>query len=294
MKNINIFIILIIISLIATSCEDTIEVDSGFDTPQLVVDAWIDNLSRNQTITITRSQDYFDSSLFVGVTDAIVTVSNDQQIFSFNHMGDGNYVLTISDGGRIGEVGDEFTLEIEADGKRYSSTTTMRRVPVIDSISVFFEEESGFSDEGLFAQAYARDFAGTGDAYWMRSWKNDTLANRPSEVNLIWDATFDPGSGLDGVAFITPIRGLIVPTDDDGSSIPYLPGDEIYVELMSISQQAFAFMSLAIEQATNGDNGIFALPLANARGNIIEIDSDNRALGMFNVGAVSIASKTVE
>lgn len=283
---------LAIIALMS-SCEDVIEVDSGFEEPQIVIDAWINNQPEEQVITLTRTQDYFDASLPAGISDALVSVSVEGAIYPFQHTEDGRYVLP-GDLGPIGAVGDTFTLTVEADGQTYTSTTTMHRVPEIDSISITFEEANGPFEEGIYGQAYARDFVGVGDAYWMRAYKNDTLLNRPSEINLIWDATFDPGSGLDGVDFITPIRLGIMPSDDDGATITYQPGDEIYVELWSISPAAFRFMQLAIEQATNGDNGIFALPLANAQGNIVNAETQEPAIGVFNVAAVSTASKTVE
>lgn len=294
MKNIiYIAAILHIIVLTMTSCEDTITVDSGFEESQIVIDAWITDLPQDQTIIITETQDYFDSRVPTAVTNATVTVSTGSEVFDFNHTADGRYVWTY-DGRLISEVGEASTLTIEIAGKTYTSTTIKHRVPAIDSISITFEEANGPFEEGIYGQAFARDFVGTGDAYWMRSYYNDTLLNKPSELNLIWDATFDPGSGLDGVNFITPIRLGIMPTDDDGATILYQPGDEIRVELWSISPLAFNFMSIAVEQATNGDNGIFALPLANTRGNIEVVGSDETVIGMFNVAAVSVAEETVE
>jgi hypothetical protein len=294
MKNITyLYAALGLIVLTMASCEDTIEVDSGFEESQIVIDAWITDLPQDQTIIITQTQDYFDSRVPTPVTDAIVRVENGGETFEFDHTTDGNYVWPY-DGRLIAEVGDVSTLTIEANGKTYTSTAVKNRVPEIDSISITFEESNGPFEEGIYGQAFARDFAGTGDAYWMRSYYNDTLLNKPSELNLIWDATFDPGSGLDGVYFIPPIRLGIMPTDDDGGTILYQPGDEVRVELWSISPLAFNFMSIAVEQATNGDNGIFALPLANTRGNIEAVGSEETVIGMFNVAAVSVAEETVE
>ena len=74
---------------------------------------------------------------------------------------------------------------------------------------------------------------------------------------------------------------------------PWADGDLIRVEIHSLNLESFLFMELARDQMTNGDNGIFALPLANTSGNVFETGTSTRALGVFNVGAVSSLEETV-
>jgi hypothetical protein len=157
-----------------------------------------------------------------------------------------------------------------------------------------FEEESLGNDAGLYAQVYARDFVGIGDTYFIRSTINDTLLNRPQEINIAFDATFDGGSGADGIAFIAPIRFGINKLDDDGAPVPLVNGDKIEVDIWSISNEAFAFLSIASDQITNGDNGIFGIPVANSPSNVFNVDTEEPVLGIFNVAAVSSAEKVVE
>lgn len=282
--------------LALTNCEDPIDVDSGFTTPQLVVEAWLTNEPEEQTIRLTLTQDFYDNRLPTGVEDAEVIVcrTGDQRCFPFVHRDSGRYVWTPQDGEVLGEVGDEFALGIERGGEQYVSLTSMRRVPPIDSISFQFEEQALGLDEGLYAQLYARDFPGPGDTYLIRTSFNDTLNQRPQELNLVYDATFDAGSDADGFTFIFPIRFRINRLDDDGSPIPLEVGDSVAVDIWSISQPAFAFLAIAAEQIQNGDNGIFGVPVANAPGNVAKVDSDERVLGIFNVAAVSSAARIVE
>ena len=276
------------------TCEDPIAVDSGFTTPQLVVDAWLTNEPRPQTITLSQTQDFYDNGLPAGLDDATVVVcrTDDQRCFPFVHQDSGRYVWTPAAGEVLGEVGDEFALAIERDGERYVSLTGMGRVPPIDSISFQFEEEALGLEEGTYAQLYARDFPGLGDTYLIRTRWNDTLNQRPQELNLVFDATFDAGSDADGFTFIFPIRFRINRLDDDGSPVPVEIGDRVAVDLWSISRPAFAFLSIAAEQIQNGDNGLFGVPVANSPGNIVRVDSEDRVLGIFNVAAVSSAERT--
>ena len=106
------------------------------------------------------------------------------------------------------------------------------------------------------------------------------------------DGRFMATGGADGLVFITPVRELINQTDDSDLPFPYVPGDEIRVEIHSLSIPAFNFMEIARDQILNGNNGIFTLPLANARSNINKSDGST-GLGFFNVAQVSSKSEMI-
>ena len=119
-------------------------------------------------------------------------------------------------------------------------------------------------------------------------------------MNLCYDGTFDAGSGTDGIDFIPPIRELINPVADelqDGEEAqpPYAIGDNIRVEIYSVSNEAHRFLSIALEQMTNGSSGLFSLPVANSPTNIQALEADApAALGFFNVAAVSAMEVEVQ
>jgi hypothetical protein len=280
--------ILAVITIVGlASCEDAITVDNGFEASQIVVDAWITNEAGPQMIEVTESQDYFDNRLPTVITNAQVTITNGSQVFDFIHISDGKYTWTPTTGGEVlGNIGDEFTLKIEVDNKTLTSTTQLNRVPEIDSISIFFEGDAFGADDGYFAELYATDHPGKGDTYWVKSYRNDTLLNRPQELNIIYDATFDAGTDIDGTTFIRPLRFAINAIDEDGLPRNLKQGDKVKCEIYSISNDAFRFLQLVQEQTTNGDNSIFALPVANSRGNIRDENGD-LILGVFNIAAVS-------
>ena len=182
---------------------------------------------------------------------------------------------------------------METETDRYEASTSIGRVPVIDSLTFLFEEELGFFPDRYTAEFWSRDPAGKGDTYWIKAWKNDTLLLRPSEINLAFDAGFSEGGNLDGVTFITPIRQAINPfnTDKDGNFLsPYLPGDTVRVEIHSISKEAFTFLNEVVIQTdrSGGFAELFAAPMANVGTNIVNVDKKGRtALGFFNVASVS-------
>ncbi len=295
MKQIQLYILLSLL-LAAMSCEDVIEIDTKDNAGDLVIDAWVDTRSQTQEIRLTLSQGFFDNTVPTGAAGAEVSITNITrgETYDFAEGTSAGYFSWTPDTTEaLGAVGDQLRLDISYEGSDYSSTTMINRVPEIDSISQEFIDDEVFLDDGIYLEVFARDFEGQGDAYWIKAFKNGEFLSDASDINIAYDAGFDAGSGIDGIIFITPIRFFINEKDEDGIDTPWEVGEESYVEIHSISQEAFNFMEIARDQILNGDNGIFALPLANARSNIFD-QNGQRAQGFFNVAAVSSLSKVIE
>ncbi|MEL7424196.1 MAG: DUF4249 domain-containing protein [Bacteroidota bacterium] len=302
MSNLKYILPLCFLAAFTFSCEDVIDIDANFTEAQLVVDAFLNDLDTTQTINVSLSQDYFDASLPPAVTDAQVVLTNVTKgdAFTFEHKGDGAYEWTPASDGAIGAEMDEYILTVQYNGFTYEAGSQLNPVPSIDSITHEFREEELGNPEGIYAQFFARDLEGIGNFYWIKAFKNGEFLNKPSELNLSADGTFDTGTGADGIVFLPPIRELInrVPdpdTEDDDEVPPYAEGDHIRVEIHSLSSSTFRFLQVAFEQMTNGDNGIFALPVANSPTNIISTDPNApEALGFFNISQISSAEIVVE
>jgi hypothetical protein len=283
------------IVLAFSSCEDVISVEPEFAEDQMVIDAWIDNRSIPQEIKITRSQQYFDNSRPVGLDDASVSVArNDGEVFSFINQGDGRYIWSPQADEGLGDVGQTFTLQIDLGSESFTAQTTIQRVPTVDSITQEFRENEIFLDDGIYLEFFARDPSGTGDAFWVKAFKNGEFLNNASQMNLVFDAGFDAGSQLDGIIFIPPIREFINELDEDDIDTPWNPGETCKVEIHSLSLNAFNFLEIARDQINNGGNGIFSLPLANTRTNITNNSGGLEPLGLFNIAAVTSREITVE
>ncbi|NRB52473.1 MAG: DUF4249 domain-containing protein [Saprospiraceae bacterium] len=282
------------------NCQDTIDVALD-DAPQLlVVDAWLNNLPEAQTIRLSLTQPYFDNKLSDGINDATVTIVDDQgNMTTFQGQGDGNYTWNPTGEEGLGEVGRIYTLNIDWDGKTYTGTAPMTGAPPIDSITQEFRVDDIRGPDGIYCQFFARDLVGLGDAYWIKTYKNGQFLNKPQEINLAFDAAFAPGAEADALIFIPPIREGVnrfpdPDTDDNDEVAPWNPGDSIRVEIHSITPTAFQFLTIARDQMTNGDNTIFAIPLANTKGNMKSSQADEDVLGMFNMAAVARLGDRIE
>lgn len=309
MKFQNIIYFFVFIALFS-SCEDVITVDLAEGDNQLVVDAWVDNLQdAEQTIKLSRTIPYFNNTAPPAETGATVSISGDDgTTYEFlDADNDGTYSWTPAAGTAFGNVGTNYLLSITtAAGKEYTAVSSMNRIMPIDTITLEDREEELGDPAGIYAEFFARDMVGEGDAYWIKSFKNGEFLNKPQELNIAWDAAFTPGSGVDGVIFITPIRQFINRTADsdapDGSPdnsdvAPWLEGDSINVEIHSLNPDAFQFLEQSLTQMTLGDAGIFAEPPANVPTNIESIngtDPSDKAIGFFNVSAVSAKGRKIE
>ena len=275
---------------ILTSCEDEIEINVDPLTEQVVVDAWLNNRSESQSIFLSKTQSYFENALPEGVSGATVQVTSSAGIvLEFTEAAPGNYVWTPEAGETIGDVGTDYTLQITFEGKSYGAITTLNRVPPIDSITYEYDDDDV---DRIRTEFFARDLIGEGDTYWIKTFKNGMFLNKPSELNIAFDAGFSQGAAVDGLIFIPPIRRATnrtpdPDTDDNSDVSPWAVGDEARVEIHSISNEAFFFLSTAQIQMTSGNSGIFAEPVINTKGNIISEDEEEEVLGMFNIAAIS-------
>ena len=297
--------VLLITSVVLSSCEDVINPELQKADAQLVVEAWLNNKPGDQVINLMMTQPYFENTTPPGVSGAVVTVQDSEgEIMNFiediNKKGYYRW-STSTPGETFGEIGREYKLTVSLKGELFESYSYMGRVPVIDSITFKFEEEATFYPKNSYTgEFWARDLSGSGDAYWIKTYKNDTLLNKPSEINLAFDAGFSPGGNFDGITFIPPIRSSINPfnEDKDGKIVsPYLPGDSVYVEIHSISYETFTYLNEVVIQ-TNRPGGfgeLFSSPLSNVSTNIFNTNPNgSKVVGFFNVAAVSGSGQKVK
>ena len=297
--------------LFLTSCEDVIDLELEQDGAQLVVDAWINNMSDTQVIKLRRTAPYFDATFAPEVLGATVTVyegnladSMITAIFQFEDTDeDGNYTWTPAAGEILAKEGKDYALVIELNGDEYVSLSNSNRAAQVDSIGYEFRESIVGQPEGIYAQIYAIDKVGEGDAYWIKSFKNGEFLNKPQEMNLAFDGAFSPGGGSDGFLFLPPIREGInrIPdfeddAIDDFDVPPWVVGDSVRVEVHSISLEAFYYLFQAREQMTQGDNGLFATPITNVPTNIIAQteNAKEEPVGFFCVSMVGTAERVIE
>lgn len=279
----------LILSLTLMSCEDVIQLDIPKTDPYLVVDGSITNLAGEQVIKLSKSQDLLSLATVEGVKNATVKVTDDLgKIYEFKDLkNNGKYIWTPAKPTDImGVVGRSYTLEINAEGEKYTAISKLNRVPKIDSIVYKLDDANirqrgtGKPDKGYDAVFYATDPKGVGDCYRVKIYKNDTLKNSADNIVIAYDAIGNKSPIGDGLTFIRPLRRL-------ASTELYRENDRVKVELLSITEAHFDFWTQLRQELNNA--GLFARPAARIPSNINNVitNSAKQASGWFGTSAIS-------
>jgi Domain of unknown function (DUF4249) len=281
-------LVVLMFSLAVFSCQDPIKIDLDPGQSQLAVDALVMVNDGAQTVRLTMTNAYFENGTkATGAKGALVKMissTGQELIFAEDTANPGNYVFPDTVRGRTGEL---FGLLIEYKGQKYQSGSILVRGTKVDTL---YQEErkAEFGNEaGTYLYLTAHDSVGIGDFCWIRYSLNGKRDLRPGRILVSADAAFNPGDA-DGLEFIYPVRNSI------NSNKPYLKGDKIEVELVSIDAENFRFLTEMQTQINN--TGLFAEPAANVRSNIFNADKTSKvqAVGCFGIARISRASITIQ
>lgn len=128
------------IGLLSTGCEDVIQVDVIQKSPKIVVDAFVNNQLDTQTIKLTRSIGYFDSSgSEPAITNAQVAIIDQSsalpKLFVFQHSSQGKYqFVPNATSGDTFTVGHDYALLVVVDNDTLVSfSPSTQRPPSIQS-----------------------------------------------------------------------------------------------------------------------------------------------------------------
>jgi hypothetical protein len=282
-----IYTLFILLAALLCACEDPIQVKLDEGDKLLVVDAFITDQKKPQTVRLTLSDSYFSGQNPPAVSGAQVSLTDQTSgvTFTFTETGNGNYVYTPG-ADTLARIGHQYMLNVRYDGEDYQAYTRLNRTTTIDSIGVKYEEQGPFVEEGYYCTLWAFDVPGpTPDHYWIKSFRNNVLFGKGSQINIAVDAA--NGVGADGLLFTPPIALGITPFGEKFNA-----GDSIRVEIHSISKETFYFLRQVFTQTTN--SGLFATTPENVRTNIHTPENAKmKAVGWFNMAAVSSLSRKI-
>lgn len=281
--------LVLVLTGLTTACTTVINADLDTSPTQLSVDGTITDQAGPQTIRLSLTAAYFDSTITPAATGATVTVSDDAgRTYAFTDpKNNGYYVWQPTRRDTLGRIGRTYKLTISYQGDTYVASSTMNRVPTIDSL-VFRQARINpiSSRMGYQANFYATDIAGARDYYRIRFFWNGVLQNRPRNIITVQDAAFRGSADTDGLQFIQPIRQSANPDS------LYRMNDSVRIEVQSITADAFDFLGQLRTQLTNG--GLFATPPANLPTNIVNTNATGRtATGFFTASAIRSRSAVV-
>jgi len=283
MKRFCLYILLPLLSLCVASCEDKINIDLKTGERILVVDGFLTDQRKVQTVRLTYTDAYFSQTNTPAVPGATVQVNDltNGKTFNFTDKNNGNYeydVTALND--TLGIVGHNYQLLVKYASYQYTGYATMVRTAPIDTITTEYQDGSGFQDSGYYCTMVAKDLPGPViDYYWVRSYHNGIFNGKGGEINISQDAG---GTGTDGFYFIPPVAQGITPFDK-----PLKYNDLVRVEIWGIQESTYKFLQQVQTQTTNG--GLFATTPENVKTNMTVLTNNSpKVIGWFSVSAVDM------
>jgi hypothetical protein len=257
MKKLSLFVLL----LVFVSCQKEITIDLPEAEKRIVVDGGI-STGEFAVINLTWSTGYFDpvdsSSLTQYlITDAVVTVKDGSVVDTLHLTYDPTRPIPLVWKGSVltGQVGHTYLLEVSAEGKTVSATTTI--LPAIPLDTVWFLIEPDQDSLG-FAWAHMTDPVGFGNAYrWFAKRAGETAFLAP--FGSAFDDRFIEGKSFD-FAYNRPApSGSMAAEDNNIERGFYKAGDTVIVKFCTIGiPEVNFFRTYEVEVSNNGNP--FAAP----------------------------------
>lgn len=265
--------------LLLTSCEKTIFLDMKQTEPKIIIEGQVTDLATHNYVKISRSTGFYHTGIAPRITDATVTVEDDEgNIFSFIHyQGEhpdsaGFYFPEVPFNGVMNRT---YTLTVVTEGKTFTAQDKILRLVPLEKLEyqINTNEQDDPEDPGRFYELllYVKEPKDTRDYYLFKCYRNGVLEY--ADENDIYFADDELiGENIDGIPL----------------PVFYEKDDVARVEVYSLTRNAFVFYR-DLQKLLNNDGGMFGTPPANPRSNI-----SNGGLGLFQVSAIQTGELVIE
>ncbi len=282
----SIYLIIFLIAIVATSCEDVIDVKlSNEDLNLIGVEASITTVDQ-PTVFLYKTLKVDQDIAYPGISGALVTISDNatpanELILTENPAKAGQYL--VPDGKQyLGATGREYTLTIQTEGVTLTAKDKLAKVEPIDSIEVVPSQRGEKRFLGVFT--YGKEPKGLGNYYKWDIYVNDTLMNDASQMAVASDELVD-GNYISKLEIFTDYYDTTKPEDRKLKL-----NDKVQVKQTSISEFAYNFYYQMIDQSSTGS--LFSVPTANIASNFTASDG-KPVLGIFTARDVSVSNQVV-
>ncbi|WP_232771671.1 DUF4249 domain-containing protein [Tenacibaculum sp. Bg11-29] len=232
-------------------------------------------IGNEQTIKLSTSIPYFDTTSNASVNNASVIVINNNSLDKFVFINQNNGKYTSSN--FVPVLNQSYTLEVIYNEERYSATETL--IPVVDIAEVIQSNEGGFDNNALDVNVLFDDPVDVNNYYLLKFKEQGDLLPRLFDI----DDEFRDGNRIK----------VFYEKDEDSDEEEFVPGDIIYIDFFGISRDYFNYINLLILQSEG--NGVFGQTPAIVKGNCVNIDNaGNYAHGYFRLTQVVRTSYTFQ
>lgn len=278
MKNIKLFIAVIIASFTVISCEEVIDVDLDTAAPKLVIDAsikWQKGTTGNtQKIKLTTSTDFYSGTIPVA-TGASVAVTNitlsTPVTYQFIEVGQtGEYICN----NFTPIINNNYALSIVYKGETYTSTSQFMATP--DIVKTEQTLKPGFGGDDIYEIKFYFQDNGAEDNFYLVGAKNS---------NIVY-----PEYGVLSDEFTQGNLMFAIYQDEELKK-----GDIIDYSVQGITLKYNNYMAKLLNIAGTDGGNPFATAPATVRGNIVNTTNpDNFPFGFFHLSEIDSGTHTIQ
>jgi hypothetical protein len=264
---------------IAVSCTERINITTDDAPPRIVIYGYITSDTTEHSIRITRSAGYFTTGSPEGVSNADVTLTDDDgKIIPFieNDTVAGLY-QTAKD--VYGEEGKTYTLNVLVNSEHYQSQSYLRHINHIDSIDLRLSKNFKQTVEVLlYAQDKIDEKSGSKNYYSIFVAINDSVVNSKINDYFVINNDFFRGQYIPGVECYF----LNQNPDSEYHNEVLNINDKVTLNINAIPSEYATFID-DVKTEVRGSNPIFGGPPANVITNIqcLNCKDDVTVLGFF-------------
>ncbi len=265
MKNILFAMASIVAIALLNSCTKVIDVNLNEADPKIVIEAELVSGTRDFTVKVTKTSDFFNPGQPVTIDDAAVFLKKGTDA-SFNLTSEGSGIYSLKNFTATENM--SYFLSVTVEGKTYEATDFLPKNVPLDSLSVIVPESIPFNPTGADSFQIIvnyQDPAADLNFYRIRSTVNGIPRSEGAKLLVIEDRYSV------GAYFMLPIF-----TDS------YEKNDSVDVELVSISHAMFDYFNTLALLVDGSGSPAPTNPSSNWSGG---------ALGYF--GAFSVSKQTI-
>ena len=254
------------------SCEDVIQPDLPVSEPRLTIDAVLgfndalgENISLGQ-VTLTLTAPFLDAEVQPAMNATVELIDErDGTVFPITE----NEPGVFRDGFPIVQFNRDYTLRVTYNNEVYTATEQLQRTGTIESVV----QGDGFIFDEDEETEVIIEFLDVVDErnYYLFAFGFDNF--------LVTDDAFYQDSGLTFSFFYEDVE----------------PGDLLTITMLGVDRDFASFVDQTLTQAGVNASGLFTVPVANIRGNFVNItNTENFAFGYFAISEFDVALLTVE
>ena len=245
------------VTIFLSACEKVVQVDLNKAAPQIVIQGNITNEAGPYSVMINKSVPFDNANVFPPVTGAVVKITDDAAGVTdlLTEVLPGVYTTNITEG----KEGRAYHLQVVADGKEYTASSTMPQNVVLDSVSFFTNTFFGTSLTNALPNF--QDPTGSNYYYFLQ-----TINRKRTKTFFVFDDRLSEGRYISRQLF------------NDSAYIKKL--DTVGLEMHCIDKANYNYFYQVTEAQGGGNSGPVAAP-GNPVSNI-----SNGAFGYFNAHTV--------